>query len=576
MTSRQPNIHSYLKPSTAKGTAATTATSTTAATTTTTPAATTAEPPLVDPATAPTDANRRAAINAATSATRNVHTVYREKFIGKSTIPVRFSHQVIDEEEGFDRFAEPTAEHKKRLEMADLNDEDHYEDPLVEAGYRKLTETPEERAAATAAINDPSFKSMIASRITATTNVDERVKRKKAAIVTAPEMLALQKKLIDRGTKIHDKLAKTGITPFDKQIEQRFMPPATEKDKDRIVLATAQKLDLQELRMLLDVNCFRGISEEDKQTMLSHACINSIVTCLAPICFVPEVHREHYTVRQLLEVLTGEGCRWHSVSLASSQYTIAEAIDLNFYRSDITVDRKTDAKTLHGGHSHYDTEHRMTKLAVLHFYCCKRPKLSKEQIAARKPVGLAADVLAAEAAVEYFSFEDDLYDDTQAPEEEDETSMHIQFPNKTFCYRLDVVCVEAIDCEHANEAVEEGLVPEKPAAPAPAAPATTADDLDAPFDIPAPTAPQEAVRGAVTTVEDDLVFTTDFGGGFDFAEQKRLKDTVLPDGKGKISSDLAGSRVGKFRAASFLANCMGENPLYGLCIRAFNFSAATE
>lgn len=567
MTSRQPNIQSYLTPNIAPGTSATAATSSV-------PAAAATEP-----TTTATDANRRAAINAATSTTaRNVHTVYREKFIGKSTVPVRFSHQVIDEEPGYDPLAEPSAEYKKRLEMADLNDEEHYEDPLVEAGYRKLTETPEERAAATAAINDPSFKSMITSRITTTTNVDERVKRKNAAIVTAPEMLALQKKLIDRGAKIHDKLAKTGVTPFDKQIEQRFMPPATEKDKDRIVIATAQKLDLQELRMLLDVNCFRGISEEDKQTMLSHACINSIVTCLAPICFVPEVHREHYTVRQLLEVLTSDGCRWHSASLATSQYTIAEAIDLNFYRSDIAIDRKTETKTLNGGHSHYDTEHHLTKLVVLHFYCCKRPKLSKEQIAARKPVGLAADVLAAEAAVEFFSFEDDLYDDTHAPEEEDETSMHIQFPNKTFCYRLDVVCVEAIDCEYANEAVEAGLVPDKPAAPAPAAPSAAApDDLDAPFDIPAPTAPQQPnARGAVTAVEDDLVFTTDFGGGFDFAEQKRLKDTVLPDGKGKISADLASSRVGKFRAASFLANCMGENPLYGLCIRAFNFSAATE
>jgi len=238
------------------------------------------------------------------------------------------------------------------------------------------------------------------------------------------------------------------------------------------------------------------------------------------------------------------GCKYHSLSRVESKERLANVLDPAHYDHDIKFDPVRRCRVLNGGHEHYNEQHKRTRIVVVHFYCVRRPTLSKEerqkQMAARL-VGLAAQAAKEDEANPVFDPDEDIWDDTAIEDDSDYTGGNDLYnPASHFIYRCNVVCVEAIDCVHANEALE-------PVVQAPAPPTRTRVIFDgSEDDAPAQQAQEPAAPSA--------------------------DPSVVPDGLGALSLDSAGVLTGKYRAATFIANAQAKHPLFPLCIRAFQFS----
>lgn len=464
---------------------------------------------------------------------------------------------------------------KAAIERIPLGDAALYEDPRAETGRRKLTEAPEEAEAFRQYVWGRQFREHIVERRHESNVAGDRLQRGRAAVETTDEganvRLAMQR--ADRSNVFDRISAAARLAPND-AIRDRMLPPATLDEPERVPLALVQQVGTEDACRLVSLDFMPAVSDVERQRFLALPCINTIVRRIRPYLYVPEQFRQHYNIVQLVRTMVSAGCKYHSVSRVQIKERLGEIVDRAFYKGALDYDTRYNRRTLRGGHEHYDERQRRTMLVVVHFYCVLKPKQTKEEKQkkhAERLVGLAAQADKEDADKTRFDPLADLWDDGVDREDDDYTGGNdLQDPASHFIYKCDVVCVEATDCEHPNEALET-LPPSAAAVAAAAAVAQRStdamyeddDDGDAPFI--ARTAPQRPsdsrpnAAAAANTAADDAA-----------------KPGVVPDGFGKLSMDSASNLVGKFRKAAFIMNCQGAAPFRPLCIRSVQFRSAEQ
>lgn len=483
----------------------------------------------------------------------DVRVIQTSAFVpGRMAVPVTITRQVLDIDEDRDYDAEqhrPSASRLASLERTDLATADLHEDPYAETGRLIMRPAPGEMDAFRAYVNDNRFRANIERFSRTPAEIAERAERARAGCETteagASVRNAMRAAEAVGGQPIIDRLTAATALPPAAAERDRWLPPATPTEVDRIAIANMQTLNASDAARLLADDFLPGLGAAERDAFLTMPCANTIVRRVWPLLAVPEQRRRHYNVVELVEHMVAAGCKYHSVVRAETRERLGEMLDPE--RHDIRVDHSRGAvRTLRGGHEHYDTRNRRTRFVVFHFYCVLRPKQStaqQQQQMAERLRGLAAQAEREYAARTTFDPDEDMWDTVgMAPDDDYTGGNDLQDPASHFIYRASLVCVEAVDCVCANEALE----------PRVATPATThaarrgvrLDDSVLSSEAPAPpAAPMPAAAG------------------------------MLPDGLGALTLESATVLVGKYRAATFLANCQGALPFYPLCVRGLQFSA---
>lgn len=470
-------------------------------------------------------------------------------------LPVTVTRQVLDRDDEADFDPEqhrPSESYLERLRRADLTAPEHYEDPYEETGRKKMRPTKQEEEEFKRYVTSQQFRQHIERFSTNSDLANNRQERMRTAYETtaagANVRLALQG---DNVSTTVDRLTALDPAALDLEDRNRFLPPPTINDRDRISTLSVKQIATNDLRQLLKADYLPHIDAKERRRFLAMPCINTILRDVQPLMLVHEYDKQHYNIVEIVDDLVAAGCKFVSVTRLESMERLADVLDTEFYAPFLKHDKRTGQKTLVGGHEHYDARNMRTRFVLLTMRCVLKPKLQTEEkqaIADNRREGIAKQ-MAIDDDSDTFAADDDLWDDIVDHDDDYTGGNDLYNPASHYIYCATFVFVEAVDCECANEALE----PVATNAPrlATAAPAVIALD------------DSEIALG------EDARDDTKAAPG---ATASTTTSTVTPDGLGALSEDSARVLVGKFKEATFRMHCQGTHPFYPLCFRGVKFS----
>ena len=458
--------------------------------------------------------------------------------------PYRLTRQVLDlpEENDFDPDNHrPSTEYLSSLERANVTDARFYEDPRAETGFFKQIVAPEEVQEFREYVTSNQFVSNILKHRQTSNVTEERLEHARVALETthAGENVRIAMKAVDRNS-LFDRITQDNRLSREQEVRNQLLPPPTLNDIERIPRANVQVLSFDEAKRLLSADYLPPISPAERQNFVAMPCINTVLRKILPEMFVPEPLKQHYNVIEIVRHMVGAGCKFINVSRVEFYNRLGDVVDQQQYQGYVKHDHVTNTRKLTGGHEHYDAKGLKTRAVVIHFACALKPRQTQEEkqkkMAERLP-GLAAQADKEDEQNSRFDPLDDQWDDGVDREDEDYTGGNdVNDVERFFLYRANLVAIEAVDCIHANEALE----PKQ----------------------------QSTADMCVDSNDDD---------NHRHAQPKAVHQPadpkVVPDGFGELTIDGASVHVGKFKAASFVTNCQGSTgAMHPLCIRSIQFT----
>lgn len=459
--------------------------------------------------------------------------------------PYRVTRQVLDLPEEADFNPDnhrPSAEYLASLERANVTDARFYEDPREETDFVKQIDAPEEVAEFREYVSSRQFIGNILKHRQSSNVTEERLEHARVALETthAGENVRIAMKAVDRNS-LFDKITLDNRLSREQEVRNQLLPPPTLSDIERIPRANVQVLSFDEAKRLLSPDYLPPISTAERQNFVAMPCINTVLRRILPEMFVPEPLKQHYNVTEIVRHMVAAGCKFINVSRVEFYNRLGDVVDQQQYQGYVKHDHVTNTRKLTGGHEHYDVKGMKTRAVVIHFACALKPRQTQEEkqkkMAERLP-GLAAQADKEDEQNSRFDPLADQWDDGVDREDEDYTGGNdVNDVERFFLYRANLVAIEAVDCIHANEALE----------------------------------PKPPVRANVDIDNDDD------DDNYRHAHTKTLHEPadpkVVPDGFGELTIDGASVHVGKFKAASFVTNCQGSTgAMHPLCIRSIQFT----
>lgn len=485
----------------------------------------------------------------------------------RSTVPRQVTRQTLytEDEADFDPDQHvPTKEYQSELSSRRLTDQRFYEDPYAEAEGALIPATDAEIAQFRADLASDRFIALAADRSRTHDVAGERRRRDNEARkgmepAAVAEMQRRPKTLLD-----------SVATENRKKIESVAPKPRTEVNTP----VNIRTIDSEALRSMLSVDCLRGLTPKVKANFTRLACTSSIFRELQPLLYVHEPDRRHENTKELIERLETAGAKLESTTRMLCRARIGAVLDQQFYESFLTRNGRT--VVLNGGHEHYDAARNETRILVLTFRCVLRNRENKHSEASseaqremrkleaqRRAQRLGVSVVeeAQREAPRHPAYADPFADIFKDDTDDDyDGGQDIKILARHFVYRLDVVCVEAIDAHHRDE-TRDGS--DEPTPTATLQPPTTFD--------------RAANVSRTGGILDPALAEVDFGAAADEDAEKKLEKQILPLGTMRITHDRAAKLGGRYRAEELkrLLN-QTENALAPLCVRAFAFSTDLE
>lgn len=473
-------------------------------------------------------------------------------------LPVTVQSQVIYREEEDDEYDpekhEPSRAYLDKLAATSLTGDALYEDAWQESNYQSLKPTAEQLAQFRSYIDqNHSFQQHIKAHSADSTLATDRAARNRMAVETTEEGANTRRAIQgDNVAAMIDRL--TALDPSAIQIEERnrFLPPPSLADSDRIAAAPTRPISTNDLRQLLGPDYLPPVSATERAKFLAMPCVNTIVRGMQPYMAVYENDKQHYNIDEITDYIVSLGCKWVTTTRVETSERLANVLDPEFYGPFLKHDKRTNSKLLVGGHEHYDARNMRTRLVLVTSRCVLRPRATEEERQkeiARRAVGIA-EQMAREGKQDNDLLDptDDLYNPITDRDDDYTGGNDIYNPASLFILCCTFVFVECVDCEHPNEALEPLSL----------------------RDTAADTAP--VGRAEAPVLDDSEIERVDAEPTTAAAASKSAQPAYLPDGIGEISADCAAVMVGKFKEAQYRAHCHGSNPFFPLCFRGFKFS----
>lgn len=482
-------------------------------------------------------------------------------------LPVTVQSQVIYREEEDEEYDpdkhEPSRAYLDKLAATSLTGDTLYEDAWAESNYQALKPTAEQLAQFRAYIDqNHSFQQNIAAHSSNSTLAIDRAARNRMAVETTEEGANARHAI--QGNNVAAMIDRlTALDPAALEIEERnrFLPPPTLADVDRIATVATRPISTNDLRQLLIPDYLPPLSPAERAKFLAMPCVNTIVRGMQPYMSTYEQDKQHYNIDEITDYIVSLGCKWVTVTRVETPERLANVVDPEFFGTFLKHDKRTNSKVLIGGHEHYDARNMRTRLVLVTSRCVLRPRATEEERQkeiAQRAVGIAEQMARENAQnADLLDPEDDLHNPITDRDDDYTGGNDLYNAASKFILCCTFVFVQCVDCEHANEALEPESLRE------PVAPGGGGN-----FETP-------LLNGGAPVLDDSEVA---FGQEDDAmvrtatALAVATQPAYLPDGIGDISPDCASVMVGKHKESQYRAHCHGSNPFFPLCFRGFKFS----